>query len=112
RRLVQLKTEKGTQRQRVACPPCNPALGIDAFEISDQQRTEVNARRQSGTAHLRIEIPTCGFGKGRLGIRLALRSSASIFGFDLRPAPLTIVNGGISIPVCSFISIVPNLPKR
>jgi hypothetical protein len=46
--------------------------------------------------------------------RSAIRNQAgpSIFGFDLRPAPLTIVNGGISIPVCSFISIVPNLPKR
>src|ERR1700724_2536958 len=55
RGLVQLETQKRTQRPRITGPPCNAAFGIDAFEIPNQQCTEVNARRQTRATYLCIE---------------------------------------------------------
>src|SRR5450755_777888 len=57
--LVQSNAHKTPQRQRVRQPPGNAALRLDAFEISDQQRTKVNPRRQRGPSVLgRIELRT------------------------------------------------------
>jgi hypothetical protein len=44
--LGQRNAYKVPQRQRVRQSPRNPALRLDAFEIADQQRPEVNPRRQ------------------------------------------------------------------
>src|ERR1019366_3438511 len=44
--LVQPDAHKAPQRQRVRQSPSNPALAVDALEIPDQQRPEVDPRRQ------------------------------------------------------------------
>jgi hypothetical protein len=49
-RLIQLKPEKRPQGQRVGCPPRNAAFRINAPEIPDQQRAEVNSRRLTRAA--------------------------------------------------------------
>src|SRR5271167_3407074 len=55
--LVQANAHKTPQRQRVRQPPSNAALRPDAFEISDQQRTKVDSRRQGGPSVLgRVEL--------------------------------------------------------
>jgi hypothetical protein len=48
RRVVQVEAEKISQRERISRPP---ALGVDAFEIADQQQPEVDARWQARPAH-------------------------------------------------------------
>src|ERR1700724_2592873 len=63
RGLVQLETQKRTQRPRITGPPCNAAFGIDAFEIPNQQRTEVNARSQTRATYLCIERFARRFGE-------------------------------------------------
>lgn len=55
RRLRQHQAEKLAQRKRIGRPPRNRALGIQAFEIPNQQQAEVAARWQSGAALVRIE---------------------------------------------------------
>jgi hypothetical protein len=50
--LRQHQPEKLAQRQRIRGAPRNGALGIQAFEIPDQQQPEVPARRQAGSADL------------------------------------------------------------
>ena len=47
RRLVPSHPQKAPQRQRVVRPPGDSALGIDAFEVANQQQPEVNSRRQT-----------------------------------------------------------------
>ncbi len=62
--LVQPDAHKPPQRQRVRQPPGDPTLAIDAFEIPDQQRPEVDPRRQRRPAVLgRIELRTPVFDK-------------------------------------------------
>ena len=59
RRLIQPYPQKPPQRQRVICPPGDPALRIDPFEIADQQQPEVHSRRKARAPPLfRIEPPT------------------------------------------------------
>ena len=55
RRLRQHQSEKLAQRKRIRGTPRNGALGIQAFEIADQQQAEVAARRQARSALVRIE---------------------------------------------------------
>src|SRR5580658_9288261 len=62
--LAQFETEKRPQRQRVGCPPRNPALGIDPFKVPDQQRTKVNSGREARTPDLSVETLAGRFGKG------------------------------------------------
>src|ERR1019366_5019205 len=50
--LVQRNAHKTTQHQRVRQPPGNPALRPDALEVPDQQRPEIDARRQRRTPAL------------------------------------------------------------
>src|SRR5271167_4803664 len=55
--LVQANAHKTPQRQRVRQPPSNATLRPDALEIADQQRAEVDPRRQRGPPILRrIEL--------------------------------------------------------
>src|SRR6266571_5370848 len=55
--LVQRDAHKAPQRQRVRQPPSNPALRPDALEIANQQRPEIDARRQRRTpVLLRIKL--------------------------------------------------------
>src|SRR5207244_2651704 len=46
RSLIQPDPQKPPQRQRIRHSPSDPTLSLDAFEITDQQRAEVNARPQ------------------------------------------------------------------
>jgi len=55
RRPWQHQAEKLAQRKRIDRPPRNRALGIQAFEIPDQQEVEVAARWWSGAALVRIK---------------------------------------------------------
>ena len=48
RRFVQRDIQKRPQRQRILRPPGDPALGIDPFEIADQQQPKIDPRRQAG----------------------------------------------------------------
>jgi hypothetical protein len=51
RPVWQPQAEKIAQRKRICRAPGDAALRIDAFEVSDQQQPEIDARRQAGTAH-------------------------------------------------------------
>src|SRR5437879_12757412 len=56
RHLVQPRSKKTAQRQRVRRPPCDATLAVDAFKIPDEQQTEVPPRRQTRPSHpLRVE---------------------------------------------------------
>src|ERR1700722_4071075 len=61
--LVQLKTQKRTQRQRVGGPPCDAAFRIDAFEIPHQKCSEVNAGCQTRAVYFGVKRGTCRFGE-------------------------------------------------
>jgi hypothetical protein len=55
--LLQRNAHKTPQRQGIRQPPGDAALRPDALEISDQQRTKVDPRRQPGPSVLgRIEL--------------------------------------------------------
>jgi hypothetical protein len=67
---------KPPQRQRIGQTPRDSSLAVDALEVPDQKRSEVNARRQSGPPHARrIELPAKPFHK-----RVELPPSRSSFG--------------------------------
>jgi len=55
RRLWQHQAKKLAQRERIGGTPRNRALGIQPFEIADQQQPEVAARRQAGSAVVGVE---------------------------------------------------------
>ena len=55
RRLRQHQPEKLAQRKRIRRPPRNRALGVQAFEIADQQQPEVAPGRQPRPAVVRVE---------------------------------------------------------
>src|ERR1700723_4310697 len=62
RRLTQGNAHETTQRQGIGQTPAYPTLTVDAFEVADQQRTEIDSRHKPGTAHLRrIELPAKTF---------------------------------------------------
>jgi hypothetical protein len=50
RYIVQVEAEEVPQRQLIRCPPGDPALRIDAFEVPNQQQPEIGARRQARPA--------------------------------------------------------------
>jgi hypothetical protein len=50
--LIQRNAQKAPQAQRVLQPPRNAALRLDALEIPNHQRPEINPRRQSGTTQI------------------------------------------------------------
>jgi hypothetical protein len=55
RRVRQHQLEKLAQRKRIGCTPRDRPLGVQAFEIADQQQPEVTARRQARSALVRVE---------------------------------------------------------
>ena len=55
RRLRQYQPEKLAQRKRIRGTPRNGALGVQAFEIADEQQAEVVSRRQARSTLVRIE---------------------------------------------------------
>src|SRR4029077_1262549 len=64
RRFFQPHPQKAPQRQRVLRPPSDPALGIDPFEVADQQQSKVDSRRQAWPPPLRrIELLAASFHK-------------------------------------------------
>src|ERR1700737_4679768 len=50
--LIQPNTQETPQAQSVLQPPGDAALRLDALEIPDHQRPEIDPRRQAGTAQL------------------------------------------------------------
>ena len=63
RRLVELVVEKAPQRQRIGDAPSDRALGIEAFEVADEQAAEVDAGSQRGAAdRFGVEAGAEGFG--------------------------------------------------
>src|SRR5260370_408546 len=58
RRFVQRDIQKRPQCQRILRPPGDPSLGIDPFEIADQQQPKIDPWRQAGPPLLlRIKPP-------------------------------------------------------
>ena len=58
RRFVQRDIQKRPQRQRILRPPGDPSLGINPFEIADQQQPKIDPWRQAGPPLLlRIKPP-------------------------------------------------------
>jgi hypothetical protein len=52
RRVRQHQPEKVAQHERIGCTPCDGAPRIRAFEVADQQQTEIAPRRQARAADL------------------------------------------------------------
>ena len=50
-RLRQPEPEEAPERQRIGAAPSDPALGIDALEVADQQHPEVPSRRHRRPPH-------------------------------------------------------------
>src|ERR1700688_1832203 len=61
--LIQAVAQKPAQRKRIRNSPSNAAFGIQTFEVSDQQRSEVNARGHARPAVLTllVELPADQF---------------------------------------------------
>ena len=55
RRFGQHQPEKLAQGKRIGCAPRDRALGVQSFEVTDQQQPEVTARRQAGATLVRVE---------------------------------------------------------
>jgi hypothetical protein len=55
RRLRQHQPEEFAQGKRICRPPRDRALGIQAFEVADQQQPEIPARRQPRPTVVRVE---------------------------------------------------------
>ena len=55
RRLRQHHAEKLAQGKRIGRTPRNRALGVQAFEVTNQQQPKVAARRQARSVLVRIE---------------------------------------------------------
>ena len=56
RLLRQGLTEEPAQAQRVAQAPGNSPFRINPFEVAQQQRTKVDARRDTGASHAALVI--------------------------------------------------------
>src|SRR5215470_18114531 len=48
RGLRQHQAEKVAQRKRIGSAPGDPALGVDAFEVANQQQSEIDPGGQAG----------------------------------------------------------------
>jgi hypothetical protein len=55
RRVRQHQPEKLTQRKRIRRPPRDHALGVQPFEIADQQQPEIAPGRQPRPATVGVE---------------------------------------------------------
>ena len=56
RRLRRRQSEKLAQGKRIDRPPRDRALGVQPFEVADQQHPKVAPRRQPWPSHVRIEL--------------------------------------------------------
>ena len=50
--LVQLQAQKATDAQRIRRPPRDGALGVETFEVPEQQHAEIAPRRQARPANV------------------------------------------------------------
>jgi len=50
--FIQSDAQKAPQTERILQAPRDAALGLDALEVSDHQRAEIEPRRQPRTAQL------------------------------------------------------------
>ena len=87
RRVVHRQAQEVAQGERIRRPPRDPALGVDALEVADQQQPEVDARRQTRTAHrVGVERRRCARRTDRSRPREEARSGADRTGAPGRPA--------------------------
>src|SRR5204863_4521707 len=65
-RLLNVKKSCGVaHRKRIGSAPGDPALGVDAFEVANQQRSEIDPGGQAGAAHGgSVEAGTLRFDEG------------------------------------------------
>ena len=62
RRFVEAQSQEAAERKGIGGAPRDPALGIDAFEVANQQQPEVRPRRQTRAAdRRRVERCTLRF---------------------------------------------------
>ena len=62
RRFVEAQSQEAAERKGIGGAPRDPTLGIDAFEIANQQQPEVRPRRQTRAAdRRRVERRTLRF---------------------------------------------------
>ena len=47
-RRVEAEPHEAADRERIGRPPGDPALGVEPFEVAEQQQPEVPPRRQAG----------------------------------------------------------------
>src|SRR5438445_7110540 len=52
-RGVEAEPHEATDRERIGRAPGNPALGVEPFEVAEQQQPKVPPRRQPGAPHHR-----------------------------------------------------------
>ena len=52
RRRVQLEPQKAPHAQRIGRPPRDRPLGVEPFEVPEQQHADIATRRQAGTTDL------------------------------------------------------------
>src|SRR6516164_4555935 len=65
RRLRQHQAEKVAQRKRIGSAPGDPALGVDAFEVANQQQSEIDPGGASWGGHRGgVEAGTLRFDEG------------------------------------------------
>src|SRR4051812_4199287 len=55
--LIEPVPDELSQGQRIGHAPRNPALGIDAFKVTDQQHSEVHARSNAGPTIWALVVP-------------------------------------------------------
>ena len=70
RRLVQREPQKAPYAQRIGRTPRDRALGVEPFEVPEQQHAEISTRRQAGAPDLVGVKPLTE----RLDIRIEIRS--------------------------------------
>ena len=64
RLAFQPNAQKVAQRQGVSGAPRDPALRIEAIKVTNQQQPEIDAGRQTRSAHgLGVELRALGFDK-------------------------------------------------
>ena len=62
RRFVEVQSQEAAERKGIGGAPRDPALGIDAFEVTNQQQPEIRPRRQTRAAdRRRVERCTLRF---------------------------------------------------
>jgi hypothetical protein len=86
RRLRQHQAEKVAQRKRIGSAPGDPALGVDAFEVANQQQSEIDPRGQAGGPSWRRRSRHIALRRRRRSRALATADSTDDRTDDSRPS--------------------------